>query len=175
MKVKITSFNKRSVQLQFLLVFLLGLNCSAQAAGTVGDATTTLPAVGQTEQYGVTSPFSKHQRLGNSSGIGGSYLGTESVTAETRAPIYTNIGGSKAPEVHEPKIHMPTGLEMPTISPGLASIDIRSIGGKSNMTTEFQLRQQSIPNFSFQNRQNPALQETNFGGSSYSMRTFERF
>jgi hypothetical protein len=116
----------------FLMLILVQQN-SCNAAETVGDATSTLPAVGQTEQYGVTSPFSKHQRLGNSSGIGGSYLGTESVTAETRAPVYSNIKGASAPEVHEPKVHLPTGIEMPSVSPGLSNFDIQTIGGKSTV------------------------------------------
>lgn len=158
---------KQSLALWFLVS--LSLHQPAHAQLTVGDATRTPVTPSSKENYGVTSPLSTHQRLGNSTGIGGSYLGTESVTSESRARVSRQAWGAAAPTVHEVRLQIPKSIEMSSTSPSLSGPKLQSIDAQLWQSPTYQLNSQSNPDYSFSKQRSPALQGVRMGGSSYSL------
>lgn len=99
--------------LSVLISLSARLEANAQMTGNrLGDATITPGSSSKLEPYGLNSGNSgsygafqtRHTRQGNDGGIGGSFIGTTSVTAETRsAADYVPAQPSRSPAVpHEP-------------------------------------------------------------------------
>ena len=104
----------------FLLVACLSIfhnSASAQSAGgQLGDATVTPGSSTIAGPYGMNSTVesassgnfeTRHRRAGNEGGIGGSFLSTEAVTAESR-PLSRSQSA-----VASPAVSLPTGWEKP--------------------------------------------------------------
>ncbi len=146
-----------------LLSVLISLSASyevkAQMTGNrLGDATLTPGSSSKLEPYGVNSGYStssgefqtRHTRQGNDGGIGGSFIGTSSVTAETRsAADYIPTQASHSPAVpHDPfarhlfseSMMYSPALVSPTFSTPSASDESNYSYGKT----------QSIDSFNFE-------------------------
>lgn len=130
----------RSAKLLALVLFLLPVNVFAQMTGNrLGDATVTPGSSSKLEPYGINGGYSgesggefftRHTRHGNDGGIGGSFIGTSSVTAETRASSeYLPRMQVKSPAVPAGQSAPTTFSESMMYSPALKSLDFNTPSG----------------------------------------------
>lgn len=123
------------ILLAAIIIFMPSCALAQSSAGQLGDATVTPIAPSQVEPYGINSAvenassptfFTRHNREGNEGGIGSSYLGTTSITAESQ-PIsrYSSHIQITTPAVpvpntfRTPRLFSETMLSSPALSPTL--------------------------------------------------------